>query len=76
MRESEKNKAISLCTCVAVCESTLEHIKGFLKTVALLACLLDAQESLVAGTQSTTLFGDHPFSIKHPQDNFGLQNVN
>ena len=31
---------------------------------------------LVTGTQSTTLFGDHPFSIKHPQDNFGLQNVN
>ena len=30
----------------------------------------------IAGIQSTTLFGDHPFSIKHPQDNFGLQNVN
>ena len=30
----------------------------------------------VAEIQSTTLFGDHPFSIKHPQDNFGLQNVN
>ena len=29
-----------------------------------------------SGIQSTTLFGDHPFSIKHPQDNFGLQNVN
>ena len=29
-----------------------------------------------AGTQSNNLFGDHPFSIKHPQDNFGLQNVN
>ena len=27
-------------------------------------------------SQSTTLFGDHPFSIKHPQDNFSLQNVN
>ena len=26
--------------------------------------------------QSTALFGDHPFSIKHPQDNFSLQNVN
>ena len=30
----------------------------------------------LTGTQSTTLFGDHPFSIKHPQDNFGPQNVN
>ena len=30
-----------------------------------------------AGTQSTTLFvGDHPFSVKHPQDNFSLQNAN
>ena len=29
----------------------------------------------LAGSQSTTLFGDHPFSTKHPQDNFGLQNV-
>ena len=29
-----------------------------------------------AEIQGTTLFGDHPFSIKHPQDNFGLQNVN
>ena len=31
---------------------------------------------IFAGIQSTTPFGDHPFSIKHPQDNFGLQNVN
>ena len=30
----------------------------------------------VAGTQSTTVSGDHPFYIKHPQDNFSLQNVN
>ena len=30
----------------------------------------------IAGSQSTTLFGDHPFFIKHPQDNFSLQNVN
>ena len=29
----------------------------------------------IAGSQSTTLFGDHPFSIKHPQDNFSLQNT-
>ena len=28
------------------------------------------------GTQSTNLFGFPPFSIKHPQDNFSLQNVN
>ena len=27
-------------------------------------------------SQSTTFFGDHPFSIKHPQDNISLQNVN
>ena len=31
---------------------------------------------IIAENQSTTLFGDHPFSIKHPQDNFSLQNVN
>ena len=30
----------------------------------------------IAEMKSTTLFGDHPFSIKQPQDNFGLQNVN
>ena len=38
--------------------------------------LLDKQSSSLAGTQSTTLFGDHPFYIKHPQDNFGHQNLN
>ena len=27
-------------------------------------------------SQSTTLFGGPPFSIKHPQDNFSLQNAN
>ena len=29
--------------------------------------------AIFTGTQSTNLFGDHPFSIKH-QDNFSLQN--
>ena len=36
----------------------------------------NAKSENFAEIQSTTLFGDHPFSIKHPQDNFGLQNVN
>ena len=35
-----------------------------------------SQKLWFTGTQSTNLFGFPSFSIKHPQDNFSLQNVN
>ena len=45
-------------------------------TIAILGVVYILLLSLVRGTQSTNLFGFPPFSTKHPQDNFSLQNVN
>ena len=56
--------------------SHLMKIRVFLRIDSCESIHANRPDSRFAGTQSTTLFGDHPFSIKHPQDNFGLQNLN